>query len=36
MNKTYRIECKQCNHLPVCKEELKTNLNGICPYYEGE
>jgi len=29
-----REECFDCNHLPVCKEELKRNLSGECPYYE--
>ena len=31
-----REECKMCNHLPVCKDELKNDLTGICPYYEPE
>lgn len=31
-----REECKECNHLPVCKEEQKNILTGICPYYEPE
>ena len=31
-----REECKKCNHLPVCKDELKNNLTGECPYYEPE
>ena len=29
-----RPECKHCNHSPVCKDELKQNLEGECPYYE--
>jgi len=29
-----RPECKKCNHLPVCKDSLKHNLTGECPYYE--
>jgi hypothetical protein len=31
-----RLECHQCNHLPVCKDELKSNLTEDCPYYEPE
>jgi len=31
-----RNECNKCNHLPVCKDELKNNLSGDCPYYEPE
>jgi len=29
-----RPECNNCNHYPVCKDELKNNLSGDCPYYE--
>ena len=29
-----RNECKKCNHYPVCKDELKNNLEEICPYCE--
>ena len=31
-----RPECKFCNHYPVCKDELKTNLSEDCPYFEPE
>ena len=30
----YRRECKDCNHVVVCREDLKTNLEGLCPFYE--
>lgn len=33
---TTRQECCLCNHSPVCKDSLKTNLDGDCPYYEPE
>ena len=29
-----RPECASCNHVCVCREELKTLLTGECPYYE--
>jgi len=28
-----RTECKGCDHLPVCKDKLKHNYDGLCPYY---
>jgi len=31
-----RKECEKCNHFPVCKWDLKTNLDGLCPFYEEE
>ena len=31
-----RPECKRCNHMPVCKDELKNNLSETCPYFESE
>ena len=31
-----REECSKCNHLPMCKDELKNNLSENCPYYEPE
>lgn len=31
-----REECKHCNHFPICKDILKNNLSGECPYYEPE
>jgi len=31
-----RPECNTCNHYPVCKDSLKQELSGECPYYEGE
>jgi hypothetical protein len=32
----HRPECEHCNHVAVCKEELKTNTIGCCPHYENE
>ena len=29
-----RPECKRCNHWPICKTELKQNLDEDCPYFE--
>ncbi len=29
-----RKECKECNHVPVCREDLKQNTQGTCPFYE--
>ena len=29
-----RPECKRCNHWPVCKQELKQETDGECPYFE--
>ena len=29
-----RPECEKCNHLPVCKDELKQNREGYCPFFE--
>ena len=29
-----RRECQRCNHWPICKTELKQNLEGECPYFE--
>ena len=29
-----RIECKECNHVVVCRDDLKNNLEGLCPFYE--
>jgi len=36
INKPIRKECTKCNHNPVCKWDLKSNLEGNCPFYEGE
>jgi len=31
-----REECKECNHYPVCRKDLRENLTEDCPYYEHE
>jgi hypothetical protein len=31
-----RPECSACNHLPVCRDDLRQNIGGTCPHYAPE